>query len=573
MYKKSAQSTLPTLFEGYTQHLSGSRLAKLEDPTGWQNYFYKEITSRINEDLFLPLYHHELGRVNASVRILISMMILKDGNDWTDEQLFSECDFNILVQRALGLTNFGDEIPSPATFYNFKLALLIYELDSGINLLDALFESLTKDQIIRYKVSGKKIRMDSKLLHSNVAKTTRLQMSLGVIRKFYNSLSEVEKALIDYKDSELLSGILEKKPEQYTYGLAKDTAAEQLIKVGQLTFYLYSLFDGMQGSEYKILGRLLKEHFDVTESENDPSQDITPKNMKDQGGTPLQTAHDPQATYRNKKGSKKQIITGYVSNITETCKEVTKEDDKPLNLITNVQTTPASTSDDKFFPSAVSRTQAILNDKIEVTITDGGYNSASNEELSRLPESAFKFYTTAIQGPKSNYDYELQEDGNYKVTNQTTGKEQIATLHEKNGTYRIKAEGKSYMYRYIPKKTIINYFRRKQMEAYPDWVYGLRANSESTIHQVFCKLNGPKTKYRGLFQHQTYVLNRAIWTNFRRINKYKRDFNKKTTKCQFFALTAMVKAVDIILNITNKLLRNRQTLFGLFVNPDLRRGF
>lgn len=572
MYKKSVQSTLPTLFKGYTQHLSGTRLSKLEDPTGWQNCFYKEITSRINEDFFLPLYHHELGRVNASVRILISMMILKDGNDWTDEQLFSECDFNMLVQRALGLTNFGDELPSPATFYNFKLALLIYEIDSGINLLDALFEDLTKDQIIRYKVSGKKIRMDSKLLHSNVAKTTRLQMSLGVIRKFYNSLSDVEKASIDYKDSELLSGIIEKKPEQYTYGLTKDTASEQLIKVGQLTFYLHTLFDGMQGSEYEILGRLLKEHFDITESEEDSSQDINPRNMKDQGGTPLQTAHDSQATYRNKKGSKKQIITGYVSNITETCKEVKKGDDKPLNLITNVQTTPASTSDDKFFPSAVSRTQAILNDKIEVTITDGGYNSAANEELSRLPENAFKFYTTAIQGPKSEYDFELQEDGNYKVTDQKTGKEQIATLRE-NGKYRMKLEGKNYPYRYIPQKTIINYSRRKDIEAYPDWVYGLRANSESTIHQVFCKLNGPKTKYRGLFQHQTYALNRAIWTNFRRINKYKRDFTKKTANCQFFVLTAMVKAVGIIFDITYKLLKNSQTLFGLFVNSDLRRSF
>lgn len=572
MYKKSAQSTPPTLFEGYTQHLSGTRLAKLEDPNGWQNCFYREVTSRINEDLFLPLYHHELGRVNASIRMLISMMILKDGNDWTDEQLFNECDFNILVQRALGLTNFGDEIPSPATFYNFKLALLIYELDSGINLLDALFEDLTKDQIIRYKVSGKKIRMDSKLLHSNVAKTTRLQMSLGVIRKFYSSLSDEDKACISYKYRDLLNNILEKKPEQYTYGLTKDSAAEQLIKVGQLTFYLYTLFSGMQSEEYEIVGRLLKEHFDITESKDDTFYQVDPKNMKDQGGTPLQTAHDPQATYRNKKGSKKQIITGYVSNITETCKEVKKEEDKPLNLITNVQTTPASTSDDKFFPSAVSKTQAILNDKIEATITDGGYNSAANEELSRLPENNFKFYTTAIQGIKeSEYAYELKEDGNYKVTDQKTGKEQIATL-QKNGKYRVKVEGKSYRYRYIPAKTIINYFRRKEMEDYPDWVYGLRANSESTMHQVFCKLNGPKTKYRGLFQHQTYALNRAIWTNFRRINKYERDFAKKTANYPFFPLTAMVKAVSTTLNITINLLKNSQIIFGLLVGLDSRRG-
>lgn len=329
----------------------------------------------------------------------------------------------------------------------------------------------------------------------------------------------------------------------------------------------------MESEEYGILGRLLKEHFDVAEPKDDTFYDVNPKDMKDQGGTPLQTAHDPQATYRNKKGSKKQIVTGYVSNITETCKEVKKGEDKPLNLITNVQTTPASTSDDKFFPSAVAKTQAILNDKIEATITDGGYNSAANEELSRLGENDFKFYTTAIQGIKeSEYAYELQEDGNYKVTNQKTGKEQIAFLRE-NGKYRIKLESKKYPWRYIPERTIINYFRRKEMEAYPDWVYGLRANSESTIHQVFCKLNGPKTKYRGLFQHQIYALNRAIWTNFRRINKYKEDLVKKGDNCQFFVLTAMVRVRVMISEITYKLRKNSQILFSLFLHPDFKRGF
>ena len=219
MYKKSEKSSAPTLFEGYTQHLSGKRLSKLEDPNGWQNCFFKEVTSKINEDIFLPLYSHDYGRVNASIRVLISMMILKDGNDWTDRQLFNECDFNLLVHRALGMTNLGDEVPSPATYYNFKLALLIYELDTGINLLDVLFAELTKDQVIRFKVSGKKVRMDSKLLHSNVAKTTRLQMSLGVVRKFYKSLSVSETERLKEEDQILAKAILEKSPSQYTYGL------------------------------------------------------------------------------------------------------------------------------------------------------------------------------------------------------------------------------------------------------------------------------------------------------------------------------------------------------------------
>ncbi len=544
MYKKSDVSSAPTLFEGYTQHLSGKRLSKLEDPNGWQNCFFKEVTSKINEDIFLPLYSQDYGRVNASIRILISMMILKDGNNWTDRQLFNECDFNLLVHRALGLTNFGDEVPSAATYYNFKLALLIYELDSGINLLDVLFSELTQDQIIRFEVNGKKVRMDSKLLHSNVAKTTRLQMSLGVIRKFYKSLSISQRERLSEQDKILAKAILEKSPSQYTYGLNKERAAEQLVRIGQLVFAMYELYTDLQSSEYELLGRLWKEHFELATSQEDDSKVVKPKDMKNQGGTPLQSAHDPQATYRNKPGSKKQIITGYVSNITETCSEKEEGKDKQLELITDVQTTPATTSDDKFFQPAISRTQELVNDKIEAVLTDGGYNSQANEEFSHLPENDFNFYTTAIQGVKSAYDFELLEDGNYKVTNRKDGTEQIALLRD-NGTYRIKKHGNNYRYRYIQKKTIVNYFRRKEMEKYPDWVYGLRANVESTIHQVFCKLNGPKTKYRGLFQHQTYALTRAIWTNFRRINKYKGDFLQKTAFYQNLRLTATVMALRI----------------------------
>ena len=206
-----------------------------------------------------------------------------------------------------------------------------------------MFAELTKDQVIRFKVSGKKVRMDSKLLHSNVAKTTRLQMSLGVVRKFYKSLSVSETERLKEEDQILAKAILEKSPSQYTYGLNKETATEQLEKVGQLVFAMHELYSDLQSSEYELLGRLWNEHFELETSEEDDSKAVSPKDMKNQGGTPLQSAHDPQATYRNKPGSKKQIITGYVSNITEACSKKEEGKAKRLDLITDVQTTPATT--------------------------------------------------------------------------------------------------------------------------------------------------------------------------------------------------------------------------------------
>ena len=548
MFKKSICSTKPTLFEGVSQHLKGKRLSGLEDLNAWQNCFYSEITSKVPEEVLSPLYHTDFGRANAPIRILIGMIILKEGNDWTDEQLFEACDYNLLVHRALGFTNLSDQSPSPATYYNFKLALFHYEKDTGINLLEPVFQSITKGQIFHYKVSGKNVRMDSKLTHANLAKTTRLQMALGVIIKFYKSLSKENKALLGTEEKELLEDIIGKSPEQYSYQFNKETAAEQLIKIGELVFKLCTLYKDLQSEEYTILSRLWNEHFELVESEDEADKTPKPKDMSKQGGTPLQSAHDPQATYRNKPGSKKQQITGYVTNIAETCAEKEEGQPGPLNLITDVQTETATTSDDKFLESSLERTREVLSNKIENVLTDGAYNSEYNENLSRQEKESFNLLVTAIQGIQCEYEFEKLEDGNYKVFDPRNGVEQTTTKTP-SGKYRIDEHHRPYKYRYLEEKTIINYFRRKEMEDYPKWVYGLRANSESTIHQMYCKLNGMKTKYRGKFKHQYYAICRAMWVNFKRINAHLLGFIEKQIKSNNTITGRVMVAHTMILSL------------------------
>lgn len=523
MFKKSQSSTAPSLFEGVSQHVGEKKRKQLEDPQGWQNVFHQEITSRIPEALFSVLFSEDNGRPNAPIRQLIGMLILKEGNDWTDEQLFEACSYNILVLRALGLTNLSDEAPCGATYYNFKESLLLHEKATGDNLLDKAFACMTKDQVLRYKVSSTNIRMDSKLLHSNVAKTTRLQMALGVIAKFYKSLNDDEKTKLNIEQTTLVNSIVNKTPEQYTYRLNKTTAAERLELLGSLLYKLVTLYKDLTSPEYKLISRLWNDHFELIKQEEDSEEHPHPKNMKNKGGGTLQSAHDPDATYRNKPGAKKQIITGFVSNIVDTCnqKEKEKQDEatSPLNLITAAQTEAASTSDDKFFIPSIEQTTAVLDDDIVNVLTDGAYNSQTNEQRSGKEGQSFNWFPTALQGIETDYDFELLTDGHYKVTDRRSGVVQISKRTPK-GKVRIDQHHGKAKYHYFEQSTIINYFRRKAIDNYPEWVQGLRANGEATIHQVFCKLNGIKTKYRGLFKHHCYVLARCFWVNFKRINAF-----------------------------------------------------
>jgi len=546
MYKKSLPSNPPSLFKGIAQHMSGKKLKQLEDSTGWHNCFFNEITSRIDEDIFKPLYVEDNGRPNFPIRILVGMLILKDGHDWTDEQLFEACSFNLLVCYALGLTNISDSIPSSTTYYKFKQSLLEYESEKGIDLFEKCFKDLTEGQIIRYQVSGKVMRLDSKLLQSNIKKTTRLQLCLAVLRKFYLSLNAQWRERLSAGDVELLEEISTKGIESYTFKLNKEEAAKSLTSCGEVIYRLLNSYEDLQSETYDLLKRLWEEQFEIVESQDENEQQIPPppqpKDSNNIESDTLQSAHDPDAAYRNKPGSKKQIIRGFVCNITETCslpdekKEGEAQDkvkDIPLNLITDVQTEKATFSDDKFFIPAIENSRQLLQDQIEAVLTDGAFNSVINEQFSNFDTGEFKWFLTAIQGVEGNYDFEKVDEQTYKVTDRRDGKIQMAK-RTKKGKYRIDENHAKPKYRYFEQKTITNYFRRQGIEKYPLWVYALRANTEATIHQVFCKLRGPKTKYRGRFNNHRYALGRCFWTNFKRIQLRNVKISVKALIFQFF---------------------------------------
>ena len=581
MFRTSQPRSTPSLVEGISQHLNARKLKGLENTNAWHNNFHQEITSRIDESIFSPLYESNNGRPNASIRILVGMLILKAGNNWTDEQLFESCDYNILVSYALGLVNLSDSVPSPATYYNFKLALLEYEQSKGINLLEKCFQSLTQDQILRYEVSGASVRMDSKLIQSNVAKNTRLQLCLGVLGKFYKSLDDELISKLSISDKNLLEEITSKSVASYTYRLNKQSASKRLETCGELLFRLLDLYKDLQSDAYDLLKRLAADHFELVEQEGDSEEEQNqrpkPKDTKGQSGSTLQSAHDADAAYRNKPGSKKQIITGYVCNITETCTispqtKQGEQTEKPLNLITDVQTEKATFSDDKFFIPAIENTRKLLQDEIENALTDGAYNSVFNEQISKAEGASFNWFLTAIQGAPGNYDYEKIDENTYKVTDRRDGIVQTTVLTS-NGKYRIEEHHAKPIYRYIEAKTINNYFRRKEIENYPSWVYSLRANSEATIHQVFCKLNGMKSRYRGLFKHHLYALNRCFWTNFKRIHAKNIEINEKSLIFRLFHLTFTRYALGSISRKKISLQIFDKILYCYFKELFLFRGF
>ena len=157
----------------------GSRASKkYSDPNSWHNQFYSLVTTKIDEEIFKPLFPEgkKSGRPNASIRILVAMSVLKEGFGCSDEDLFEKCEFDLLTRKALGMELLTDVTPSIDTYYPFRRRICEYQERTGIALMQLCFEQLTGNQVRLLKMSGKCVRMDSKLIDSNIAHQSRYKL-------------------------------------------------------------------------------------------------------------------------------------------------------------------------------------------------------------------------------------------------------------------------------------------------------------------------------------------------------------------------------------------------------------
>ena len=510
----------------------------LTDSEKWHNVFYEEVTSRIDESIFEPLYNSTVGRPNAPIYILVSMLILKAGKDWKDEELFENIRYHLLCLIALGLS-IEDIKPTGRTYYNFKASLELYQEETGEDLLKKCFQNLTAQQSAAYGVKGKKIRTDGKQFSSNVAQSNRLELVISVVQKFYSGLTDQDKGKLQVSDQIYLEGLAAKTPANHSYGLSKAEKLDFLNHLGNLLHKLIKLFGSGDIEEFGLIQRLFTEQFKIeTEAE---AEEISLKKKTEISGKTLQSAHDLDAKYIKKgNGQTQQIDIGFGANLTEIIDAIPLSNlppgtpeipdlQKPLNLITDVEVFGVEKGEKECLIPGITNTEKITTNQVEEVSSDGNYHCPKNvEAIDQLNEQQdreqpIEWHAAAMQGTAPIFDFEWLEDGQLKVTIIATGVSQIAK--RMTTTYRITLEDGTY--RYIYPQQVTNYFIRKKIEAQPQEVRNRRANVEATVGHVFATLNGRKTRYRGLIRNAGFVINRCCWVNYRRIMLYRQRMDQK----------------------------------------------
>ena len=356
-----------------------------------EKWFYHLILKNINEMDFKALFSDKASRPNAPINVLVSALILKELKGTSYDELMENVMFDLRFKTALGLSNIGEVPFSRATIFNFQNRLLEYQQQTGINLIEQVFERLSAEQIKKLSVKADIQRSDSTLISSNIKKYSRLQLLIEVLVRLDRILEEEDRQFIGKQ----LRPYLRQGTDKYIYALKANELPHELEKLGKVycrVFEWMSRKPQYHGNkEFVNFSRAYQEHFVVVERQ------ASPKSTEQLTSNMLQSPDDPDATYRQKRGEHHK---GFTINGTETANP-----ENPVQLITDISVNPNNVDDSQILNERIDQIKERNPDLSELH-TDGGYGSEENDK--KFEELEINQITTAVRGRESEIEKKIE---------------------------------------------------------------------------------------------------------------------------------------------------------------------
>jgi len=400
-------------------------------------------------------------------------------------------------------------------------------------LMGNVFAHITSGQIKEFDVNGRSIRMDSKLIGSNIAIFTRYEIIHQTLCLFYKSIDKAAKSKLFVVDRKQLEVLMKEESCKTVYNSTKDELKGRLQTIGILIYRLLNRLEYLQTELYKLLQRVFNEQYKVAE---DQQIELRPK--EEISSSSVQSPHDTDSAYRNKQG---QQVKGYSVNITETCSE------DNLNLITNVIVEKANTPDTQFVEPAIQATIEVTGQMVKTVYADGAYQSPANDKCCENIDMVF----TGIQGSESKYDLDMTQEG-LLVTDTRSGEQMKAVLvkkHKKSKEDRWRIKTPTGYYYFNQQAIRASHLRREIKRRTPEELHK-RNNVEATIFQLGFPLRNNKSKYRGIIKQKTWAYCRCLWINLVRILNFTKQICQRTYKTM--KKPSFAPLLSVYFNLQNK---------------------
>jgi len=483
-----------------------------------EKWFYHLILRNINEDDFRELYSDKASRPNTPINILVSSLILKELKGLSYDELMESVMFDLRFKTALGLVSIGEVPFSRATLFNFQNRVLEYEMETGINLIEGVFDSLSAGQIKELSIKADIQRSDSTLVASNIKRYSRLQLLIEILVRLERILGEEDEQFIGKQ----IEPYLKKGADKYIYGLKAKQLPCELERLGKVYFTVYewiSRKEHYQGKkEFINFQRAYREHFVVVERE------AIPRPAEELTSSMLQSPDDPDATYRQKRG---QHYKGFTINGTETANP-----GNPLQLITDISVNPNNIDDSQILNERVDKIIEKTPELNEIH-TDGGYGSEDSDK--KFEELEIKHVTTAVRGRESEVEKKIEQTSQspdtyivecpFQKVGSTPTKKRYKVRFDMTICRQCPLRDKCQIFKnkgryYFTHEDYLQNKRNGNILNIPEERRKIRPNVEALMNEFKTRTPGGKLKVRGLFKATLFAFNTGIAINFGRVYRF-----------------------------------------------------
>lgn len=523
-----------------TSLMNESVKKKLEN--SWAPIFYEHVFSKIDEKPFAVMYS-DTGRPNFPVNIALSLEYIKHLLNYTDDELIENYYFNYLVNYAVGIRILGELNLVERTLYEFRSRVYRYtrEHPGEDDLVFGQFINLLDEFAKVAGISTKQQRMDSTMFMPNIKKSGRLALAYDVLVKGVKAIPEEMRspALKEVLTSEFKTSAL--------YRIKINETESKLETILNLCHETSEILKGLECKEATEALRILNRFLADQSEQNEVTKRLIAKDNKGISSNSLQSAHDEDATFRNKAGKSQ---SGYVANLSETCSK-----ENPFHLITDYKVATNITSDVELIKERLPEIKS--NTDCKELYVDGGYYSEETAGV-KEEENGTKINFTDMTGkePKDKIAVcEFDIDDNTKIIKSCP--KGIQPKHAVDKGNQIiahfplescescdlleqcpaKKQKKSYVVR-ISNKALTASKQRKMIAENHKINCSMRAGIEGTNSALKRRHGMNRLRVRGLTKSQVVVGFKVTAQNFRRFCKYLLENAKKLRKVELgFALS------------------------------------
>lgn len=349
-HKKDPRQT--PLFDPFAPVFSETGYERIR--TGWWEVFRRCVLELLPVDVLEKEFDPALGRPTKELYSVAGLLLVKEFNDWREEEAVDAYMFHAAIQYALNL--------EPAKQSLSVRTLQRYERIFRENDLAArIMHDVTARLVEELELDVSRQRLDSTHIESNMATFGRTRLMGVAIKRFLTQVTRHDRTEYEALPEEIRARY-EPSAGRMFGDVDKDGRTKLRQQVAEDLLWLIEHFaDNPRFNDRKTY----KDMVQIFDQQCEVEAGVVIVKKKT-GGAVIQNPSDPDATYDGKKGP------GYQVQICETCSEENEE-----QLITSARLETAVESDQNALVPILEDLEGngLLPDRLDA---DAGYGSDDN---------------------------------------------------------------------------------------------------------------------------------------------------------------------------------------------------